>query len=311
MKNLIVILLLCTATSVAWAQPEYFGCHHFMNKHPKPKALTDAEKAAMDASIFRSDTFDILHYDIHIDVTDDFNQVITAATTISYMPKEPNLSSIIFDLFELTVDSVLDGNGNMTYNYDNEFLQVYFDESPVAFDTLNLTVFYHGEPHADPYWGGFYFDLGYIYNLGIGLTTVPPNHGKVWYPCFDTFIERARYDYHVKSADGNLAFCQGDLMEEIQLDGDTVIRHFAFDYPIPSYLSGIAVSNYESYEYIHNGLNGDIPVSLVARPPQMNAMQNVFSELGFAIDALEYWYGPYAWSRVGYILTTDGALEIP
>ena len=40
-------------------------------------------------------------------------------------------------------------------------------------------------------------------------------------------------------------------------------------------------------------------------------MVNKFSEIGYAIDALEYWWGPYAWERVGYVLTTDRALEIP
>jgi aminopeptidase N len=39
-------------------------------------------------------------------------------------------------------------------------------------------------------------------------------------------------------------------------------------------------------------------------------MQNIFVELNYAIDACEYWFGPYAWDRVGYIMTTDGALEI-
>ena len=46
----------------------------------------------------------------------------------------------------------------------------------------------------------------YIYTLGIGLTTIPPNFGKVWYPCFDNFVERATYTYHVTSAAGK-AYC--------------------------------------------------------------------------------------------------------
>ena len=56
-----------------------------------------------------------------------------------------------------------------------------------------IDVWYQGSPYQDPYWGGFYFVSDYIYNLGIGLTTIPPNFGKVWYPCFDNFVERATY----------------------------------------------------------------------------------------------------------------------
>src|SRR5690606_13558156 len=38
---------------------------------------------------------------------------------------------------------------------------------------------------------------------------------------------------------------------------------------------------------------------------------NTFSQLGDAIDMLESWWGPYAWERVGYIATPQGAMEHP
>ncbi|MEZ4908518.1 MAG: M1 family aminopeptidase [Saprospiraceae bacterium] len=36
-----------------------------------------------------------------------------------------------------------------------------------------------------------------------------------------------------------------------------------------------------------------------------------FAYLPFALEALEYWYGPYQWNRVGYAMTTNGAMEHP
>jgi len=81
--------------------------------------------------------------------------------------------------------------------------------------------------------------------------------------------------------------------------------------PIPTHLSAIAVANYQNIEYIHSGNFSEIPVRLSAKPAQLNSMNNVLQNLGSAIDACEHWYGPYAWGRVGYVLTTDGALEIP
>lgn len=288
------------------------GCHQtHSGKVPKPKPLTDAEKALIEASILRSDTFDIVHYDIHLDVTDEFNQFIEGWTTVSYSPKMEDLGTITLDLWELNIDSIVDETGALNYTYDDECMIIEFNEIPAMADTLDLTVYYNGNPHKDPYWGGFYMELGYVYNLGIGLTSIPPNFGKVWYPCFDTFLERASYEYTITSANDHVAHCQGQLIDEMELGGDTIMRHFLFDHQIPTYLSGIAVSNYDTYEYTHEGEYGEIPVTLKARPTQMTAMQNVFVELGYAIDACEYWYGPYAWDRVGYILTTDGALEIP
>ncbi len=312
MRYFLFILVLLSSSLYSTAQTrDHHGCHHTRNKAPKPKALTDAEKILVQNSIARSDTFDIIHYDINLDVTNYSGQEIKGFTRVSYSPKFNDLDAINLDLFELQIDSIIDDSGSIEYSYDDEIIHVEFSSSPSVGDTLDLTVYYHGQPHKDPYWGGFYFIGDYIYNLGIGLTSIPPNFGKVWYPCFDSFVERATYEYHIISNDGRKAFCQGTFMGEEIIAGDTLLRHYEFNQKIPTYLSAIAVSNYEMFEYTHEGANGSIPVSLTAKPAHLSSMQNAFNYLSFAIDACEYWYGPYIWDRVGYVLTTDGALEIP
>jgi hypothetical protein len=314
MKKFLLLLALVSAASTLFAQNEEVGgCHVFRNIHstPRPKKLTLAEQKMLQTSILRADTIDISHYEIDIDVTDYNGGTIKAATTITFSAIEPDRESIILDLFQLEVDSVTNGNGLLTYAYDQEFLQVYFDETPVVGEENQLTVYYHGEPHQDPQWGGFYFEADYIYNLGIGLSSVPPNFGKVWYPCFDIFLERATYTYHVTAANGMVPSCQGEMTEEILLDGDTIRRTFELDIPIPSYLSAIAVADYESTDYEYEGANGTHDIRLTSKPANQAGMQAKFAELNYAIDACEYWWGPMVWPRVGYVYTTDGALEIP
>ena len=215
---------------------------------------------------------------------------------------------IRFELLGLEVDSVISDAGPLTRHYGQTCGG--FPHLTRSRIDGSLTVYYHGHPHLDTDWGGFYFESGYIYNLGIGLTTIP-NFGKVWYPCFDSFVERATYSYQVKSAGTFRAHCQGDFLGEVQLGGDTVIRSFRLDQRIPTHLSAIAVADYRDTNFVHAGANGDIPVRLTAKPAQQQAMVGKFADIGAAIDACEYWFGPYAWQRVGYVLTTDGALEIP
>jgi aminopeptidase N len=313
MKTIVLFLFSFLFVASAFAQPERYGCHYYRNLHDfqSPKKLTQAQLKDLEGSIARSDTFNIVHYDLALDVTDYNGNYLKGIATIDVVALEPDRMSITFDLMALNVDSVTSSGASLNFTHDGLLLQVYFDEAPVVDENLELTVFYQGNPHQDPQWGGFYFESDYIYNLGIGLTTVPPNFGKVWYPCFDTFVERATYTYHVKSAGGKVAFCQGELVEDLELDGDTVLRSFEFEHQLPTYLSAIAVSNYETDWSVHSGVFGDYDVSLTAKPNNVAGMVNVFQDLGYAIDALEYWWGPYVWGRVGYILTTDGALEIP
>ncbi|MCB9184022.1 MAG: hypothetical protein H6591_08885 [Flavobacteriales bacterium] len=309
-RFLLAAVLLAPFISIA--QPVMRGCLVLRDGEvPRPQAITQAQRDLIDETIARSDTFDILHYDISLDVTDYAGQYLTASTTVTYKALMAGQSFIRFDLQGLQVDSVTDIDGPMTFAYDGQFLRVDFENAPAVDEERELTVYYQGSPDRDPSWGGFYFEANYIYNLGIGLTTIPPNFGKVWYPCFDSFVERASYTWHVKSAGGRKLFGQGDFIEEVQLGGDTVIRSYDLPQDIPTHISAVAVAAYEEHAYTHSGANGDIPVSLLAKSADLPGMVSKFSDLGSAIDALEYWYGPYAYGRVGYVLTTDGALEIP
>jgi len=266
----------------------------------------------MAPSIARSDSFNISTYELDLDVTAYTYQQLVAHATIGLEVLDATAQDLWFDLVELAVDSIRINGVYADHAQTESQLHVELPEEGWQTGTdYEIEVWYQGSPYQDPYWGGFYFVSDYIYNLGIGLTTIPPNFGKVWYPCFDNFVERAAYTYHVTSAGGRRAHCQGTLIGETFLGGDTLTRSFELTHPITTHQSAIAVAPYVDSNYVHTGNYGDIPVRLTGKPEQINAMANKFQELGYAIDALEYWWGPYAWERVGYVLTTDGALEIP
>lgn len=296
--------------SLAIAQPNPYGCHFFRQPFVPPVA-TEADRSQILETIARSDTFDILHYDIALDVTDYAGARIKAATTVSFRALMPGLSAIRFDLVQLTVDSVVGANGPLVFTQDANYVRVQLAEVLSEGDERAVTVHYQGTPRRDPQWGGFYFESNYIYNLGIGISTIPPNFGKVWYPCFDSFVERATYTYRVKSSGIFRHLGQGNFVEEIQLGGDTVVRTYTMPQPIPTYCSSVAVSDYEVHAYDHPAVQGPLPVTICAKPANLGQIVTRMADLPAAIDALEHWYGPYPFDRVGYVLTTDGALENP
>lgn len=293
----------------AFAQPS--GCHlHSQDpdhrvEEPDPMAL-----ALMKSSTERSDSIDILHYDIRLDVT-DFGGTLRGITTIRLTPKMDGIDTITLDLAKLQVDSVFLGGIPMSFLQDDPQLRV-FPPTPIGLgDTLEITVYYGGSPIQDPVWGGFYFEGGYAYSLGIGLSSNPPNFGRAWYPCFDNFVERATYDIHVLSSAGRKGYAVGDLVSETVAGKDSVWRHYRMDQLLPTYLTNVAVSNYVVHRDTHQGVFGPVPIELLSKPTLLGDMKSAFSRTGDAIDAIEHWYGPYPWSRVGYVLTTVGAMEHP
>ena len=305
----------------AFRKPRVFEpvqCHHYRQLSPEREDIKPTPQPRwmmnydMSTSIARSDSFNISTYELDLDVTAYAYQQLVAHAVIALEVLEDDAQDLWFDLVELTVDSVAINGAPALFEQTESQLHLALPEAGWQTNAdYEVEVWYQGSPYQDPYWGGFYFVSDYIYNLGIGLTTIPPNFGKVWYPCFDNFVERAAYTYHVTSAGGRRAHCQGTLIGEAFLEGDTLTRSFELTHPITTHQSAIAVAPYVDSNYVHTGNYGDIPVRLTGKSEQINAMANKFQELGYAIDALEYWWGPYAWERVGYVLTTDGALEIP
>ena len=289
------------------------GCHALGCKHhvAPTKSLLVEDNFDMGPSIARSDSFDVVHYDLMLDMTDYWGQTMQGLATIDFTVLQGGGTTMWWDLESLVVDSVHWNGEAVTFSQLESQLHVDAPAPMQAGEQVVLEVWYGGEPGSDPYWGGMYFASDLIYNLGIGLTSIPPNFGRVWYPCFDNFVERATYTYRLRTADGRRAHNQGHLIEEVSLGGDTLLSTWELDHPIPTHLSAIAIGPYVDHDYVHAGAFGDIPVRLTSKANDSALMQTKFADLGFAIDALEHWWGPYAWERVGYVLTTDGALEIP
>lgn len=307
----IVTLLLFFTTflfNISKAQP--IGCMEAKQKI-KLQPLTTMEKAMIDASNERSDTIDILNYNITLEVIDFAPGNINGNCIVTFSPKMDNIGYLALDLLDLTVDSVHLNGQNVSYNYDGILLELTFPAMNSS-ETADVTVFYNGNPTVDPSgFGGFDFNSGYAYNLGIGLSSNPFNFGRSWFPCFDNFVERSTYDYNIITAGGKKAYCVGTFLEETPMNGDTIVRRYRMNKEIPTYLSGVAVSTYAEVNINHAGIYGPVKLQLVAKQNDINDMESTFATLADAVDALEYWYGPYVWDRVGYVTTVVGAMEHP
>ena len=177
-------------------------------------------------------------------------------------------------------------------------------------DSASVSVKYRGRPTISTgSFGGFYFENDYAYNLGIDLIGDPHNFGRSWFPCFDNFVERATYDINIISSNGRRGYAIGDFLGEEVIQGDTLRRKYSMKQQLPTYLVGVAISDYAEVNFTHSGLNGDIPVQLISKAKDSVETKQSLFYLPDAIDGLEYWFGPYQWNRVGYVITTRGAME--
>jgi hypothetical protein len=258
-----------------------------------------------------SDSIDIIKYTIFLDAT-DFNTFTTKSScTIEFESLVDNIAILPLDLKGQTVDSVVHSSGLLDFNHIGEKLTVELESVLSAGQMDQVTVHYHGGAVVDPSgFGGFYFNSDIAYNIGVAFTDIPHNYGRVWFPCFDNFVEKSLYEFQILTPLNRMAYCNGHLLSTDSIAPDIRQSNWILNREIPSYLASVAISTYERYETSFLSISGDsIPVYLVAKPVNLNTLVNSFSNLEAVFNAFEDWFGPYQMERIGYVLTPVGAME--
>lgn len=271
-------------------------------------------QTASEIDNMRSDTINILNYDIHLDFLALTGNNIKASCKIDFASKMDDVDGISLDLLGLTVDSVKSNNALLNFTHNEALLRVSFPVIMNSNDLGEIEVFYHGTPVVDPSgFGGFYFNDGYAYNMGVGMTAEPHNYGRVWHPCFDNFVERATYEVTVVSAAGKTAYGNGYIANESVGPNNENIRTWKIDEEIPTYLACIGVGDYvEVNQNYTSELTGNvIPIVLASKASDTVKVKNSFLHLPEAIAAFEDGYGSYKWNKVGYTMVpfNGGAME--
>ncbi|MEG1555206.1 MAG: M1 family aminopeptidase [Bacteroidales bacterium] len=258
----------------------------------------------------RTDTIHVAHYNINLSILDFSNRTIEGYTNLSVVSLIQNLSAIHLDLKSLTIDSILINRQSVPYSYQNERIEIPVSGYHLS-DTIPLTIYYHGTPSQDPYWGGFYFSGETAYNLGVGFADIPHNYGRVWYPCIDMFTDKSTYTFHIRTANGKKAICGGELIDSTLLEDHTTLWSWQLNQPIPTYLASVAVGEYQLYQDTCHVQNGILPITLYAPSSHLQQVPGSFINLKKMIRNYENKFGPIGWERVGYVLVNfnNGAME--
>lgn len=280
---------------------------------PKCNHMNSGLLKTGSADNLRSDTIDVLRYDITLDFMNVGSQEISGICQVKFSSLQNNISTISLDLLQLTIDSIKQTGSQISYGYNDTLIVASLSTTLNTGDVDSITVYYHGNPQGDPSgWGGFYFQNNYAYNLGVGFGADPHNYGRVWHPCFDNFVERAIYNITLITPASLRGYANGLITSETDY-GTYYERTWHLNQEIPTYLACVAVSDYtHSEQNYHSNLTGnDIPMYLIATATDTNNMKSSFTHLDEAVAGFEDNYGPYLWDKVGFHLVpfSSGAME--
>jgi aminopeptidase N len=260
----------------------------------------------------KSDSVDLHHIHLTLDMTMMNEQQISGCAEIELSALLDQIDTLHFDLLEMTIDSVTSNGATTDFLYISPSLYIIPENALMSDESLTLKIFYHGSPVADATWGGFYFTSGYAYNLGVAFTSEPHNFGRCWVPCFDNFVERSTWEFHVLTNENRTAYCNGIRMSVDTVGTDSLMTHWTLNEPIPSYLACVSVAPYvhaEKQLQLTDG--GSIPSWLVAKVQDTTDMKLSFANLQAGFTAFEQSYGLYRWPKVGFTAVpfNAGAME--
>ena len=301
MKIIYSILLTCFGLASLFGQ---FACQDYKS------SLNQGFSGPSINNNAKSDTFDILHYHLELDFTSLPQRLIKGRADISVTPLQAHNGEMNLDLLVLQADSIWQDGQALGYNHNDTILKVNLLPNTNVSDTFVLSVFYSGNPPGDGSgWGGWHHANPYFFNLGVGFAADPHTYGRAWHPCYDNFVEKATYDFEVLTVKPRRPYCNGVRTSETVVSGDTILTKWDMTDPIPTYLASIAISNYVEINDTVQGLQKVLPIQLMARSNDSAATVSAFGNLKGMVHSFEKAFGPYHWQRVGYAMTTVGAME--
>ncbi len=254
------------------------------------------------------ENIDVTHYEIHVWDFDFTNHTLQGETFIDFTATG-NTNTIVLELKSLVASDVAcDFYSVEHFSQEGDFLTVTFDEPIEAGEHAVLDVRYGGSTFSE-YWGGVEWWGDYVYSLGVGFESQPHNLGKTWFPCVDNFTDKATYDVYVATTNDKKAICGGNLVETFDNGDGTSTWHWNTPQEIATYHISFAVGNYELWEDVFNGIERDIPITVYAKPNQMNNVPASMVHLKQIAAFFEENIGAYPFNRIGYVVTGKGCME--
>ena len=259
----------------------------------------------------RKNQFDVLNYSINLNIRNISEKEIAGNTVVKIKSVQNNLSNIFLDLAILKVDSIFINQNKQNFTQNDSQLFVNLQTPLNINDSINLNIYYQGNPTKDPSWGGFYFTGNYAFNMGVGFNVNPHNYGRVWFPCVDNFTDRSTYDFHITTDSGYMAVCNG-LPKATTINTDNSNTwNWKLNQPIPTYLACVAISNYTPVKFTYAGKSKNFEVILAAMASDTVKVKASMINLSKALQFFESKFSDYPFERAGYVMVpfSGGAME--
>ncbi|HEX37723.1 MAG TPA: T9SS type A sorting domain-containing protein [Candidatus Cloacimonetes bacterium] len=244
------------------------------------------------------DNYDVSYY--KIDIAIDFDtEFIDASITIKAEIVEDAVSEIEMNLTNnLDVTEIIQNNVSLLYNHADDIITITLDGSYSAGDSIELAISYEGNPQNR-------LNDGMLFNSHNGVpnvfTMVSPMGARKWWPCKDTPADKPdSLDIWITYPEQYVSASNGLLAEQINNGNGTVTDKWHESYPVATYLTSLAITNYDMYSQTYESNGTIMSIDHYVFPELYDACVNLFSITPDMIEFFESIYGEYPFLNEKY-----------
>ena len=252
-------------------------------------------------------SYDVLHYEINIDIDIPGDTVRTATVLIDCRSQTDTLSTLDLQFYRMTVDSITVDGDSVGYVRNDDELLVHLNGAVSEGDTFQVAVTYHGRPIMGLEGTGLFISTTTTFSM------CAPTGSYKWFPCWDHPSDKATADVNVTVPTGYIVASNGTLLEVVSGGGGTTETYrWSEAYPVSTYLICLTVYPYATFSlwYIDEPDTMEIPI-WVRPADSANAVVD-FANLPDQIAHYTDLFGPYPFLDEKYSMAWfpwGGAME--
>ncbi len=311
-RNLIILFLSLIITLSAVEMPDFK--YIVQKQHEAAQLKMETYSRWMDnmrEDMRNMDCYDVRYYSIDIDV--DFDLHYVEGIVLSHLEiLEDNVSLVSFNFtVDLLVDDILLNGSSLVFTHADELIEIELGTSYNTGDIIELEVYYSGYPQNRLNDGMKFQEHA---GVPIVFTMVSPKGARKWWPCKDTPSDKPdSLDISITYPSQYISASNGTLTEVINNGNGTNTAKWHESYPVCTYLTSFAVTNYQiySFNWEYNGTN--MMVDNFIYPEQYDLSVTLYSLCEDMLTFYSDTYGeyPFITEKYGHATCTSlGALAM-
>ncbi|MBM4170338.1 MAG: M1 family metallopeptidase [Ignavibacteria bacterium] len=246
-------------------------------------------------------SFDVLHYNIHIQLFPD-KEEIKGDVEIKILVNDKSQKEIELNFYENLKIDLLTLNSKIL-RFKREEKKITLVGGNIFTDTILIKAVYHGKPKRLGF-GSFTFDKSY--GKPLVYTLNEPVFASTWFPCIDVPDDKAMADIFITNDSAYSSLSNGKLISVKNVENKKTY-HWKTYYPISTYLISIYSAIYKSHSDKYITAKGDtIDLYCYATPENFENAIKDFSDHKEYLSVFEELFGEYAFQKEKYAVAEFG-----